>query len=108
MNISSPIEISSTTPVEIASYDNFRYLIRYQNVGTKKIYIKKHKENDVVSSTNYQILLEPNTAVECRASDIYYAISEGHHSNNDIEIESSNPSSSVGKLAIYEESIHSC
>lgn len=114
--VSSPTLISSTVATLIANASANRYSIRFQNVGTSDIYIKRDEGGSPVSSTSYEILLpSASTCISCpdetgngnsggkvnscccpvtqdsfivvKATDSFHAIS----------------ASSGGKIAIYEE-----
>jgi len=100
--MTSPMIVSSTS-VLIAPHNSRRYAIRFQNVGSTNIYIKKYEGchcececrcQPLVSSADYEILLPPATStlsvVVVKATDAFYAISS---------------QGTVANLAVYEEVI---
>jgi len=92
--IRSPLTIPITVPTRIAKHNTRRHKIRFQNIGTANIYIKKYKHDSAVSTTNYQILLVTATTSEkneafvwVESTDEFYAVAD----------------TTGGVIAIYEE-----
>lgn len=92
----SPITIPITTPTLIAKHNPKRHQIRFQNIGTANIYIKKYEHDSAVSTTNYQILLVTATTAEKNEANIWVEATDRFYAVAD---------TTGGVLAIYEEVI---